>query len=261
VMPEERQIGRRPTIERLVTRIAQAHQWIVGPRRIGKTSVAKAVLARLRQHGVIALDVDLSKLEIVKAESLAAEIVRQAHEAGVEVANAREDGGSPGLDDVFVALVSHGRATGTSIVILIDEVHLLAGLPRGERELARWCREENCPLLFMFAGSEESAVRALREQGAPLALIGQEFELSDIAREDWMHGLARRFQEVDVRIDDRALSSILDASEGHPRRTMLIASNIHMAAIAQPDRVANQSLVELSMAIAHGTDRGDPSGT
>ncbi|MGH2878631.1 MAG: hypothetical protein ACRDK4_03355 [Solirubrobacteraceae bacterium] len=65
VMPEDRQIGRALSIEMLSARIGNAtHQWLIGPRRIGKTSVAKAALARLRADGSVALDVDMSKLAI-----------------------------------------------------------------------------------------------------------------------------------------------------------------------------------------------------
>jgi hypothetical protein len=72
VMPEDRQIGRRPSIDALERRIGGAvHQWLIGPRRIGKTSVAKAVVARLQTDHVVALDVDFSKLEISTSQGLA----------------------------------------------------------------------------------------------------------------------------------------------------------------------------------------------
>jgi hypothetical protein len=294
-MPEDRQIGRRPSIDLLQRRVEGAvHQWLIGPRRIGKTSVAKAVLARLRAKDVVALDVDLSKLEISTPQGLAGEIARQAQaaragapqagrrllrfasrrapEAGqlgaalkdlgfseegealaaVSALLAGADDGTPGLGGVLEALALHARATGHRVVVLFDEVHLLAGLSGGEEELARWARESDVPIGFIFAGSEQSAVRALRDSGRPLAPVGQEVHLPDIATEDWLHGLRRRFAEATVVIADEQLLAVVEASDGHPRRTMLIAAYAHSAAVAQPDHTATATLVELAIKDARG---------
>ena len=290
IMPEERQIGRRPAIEGLETRIlASGHQWLIGPRRIGKTSVAKAVLARLRRRGLPALDVDLSKLPIEDVESLAGEIARQAQAAqvgsGTRIDRLRKlavrqpraarklgkalaelgyedegealaavsallagaDDGKPGLDEVLEALALDARASGRPIVVLLDEVHLLAGLDGAERHFASWCRESDFPLLFLLAGSEESAVEALRKDGEPLAGIGQEYELPDIATEDWLGGLRERFAEVGVEVEPAALESILVASGGHPRRTMLVCSYVLATALTQVEPVVADGAVELGI--------------
>lgn len=131
--------------------------------------------------------------------------------------------------------------------MLLDEAHLLAGLDGAEAKVARWCREPDCPIVFVFAGSEEAAVRALRETGQPLAAIGREFELTEIALDDWLPGLEARFAEADVRIGEAELRAIVAASNGHPRRTMLIASIVHTSAAMQPDHHATATLVELAI--------------
>ena len=229
VMPEDRQIGRGPSIDMLRQLLdTGAHQWLVGPRRIGKTSVAKAVLARLRADGVVALDIDLSKLGISTERELAGEIARQAQAAkvgersvdrrlrrfvgrhagdsrrlgkalvdlgfrdeadalvAVAALLAGADDGSPGLANILEALALHARATERRSVILLDEVQLLAQIDGCEREFARWACELDVPIVFILAGSEESAVRALREPGQPLAPMGEEFSLPDISTEDWL---------------------------------------------------------------------------
>ena len=296
VMPEDRQIGRKPSIDRLERRLAGAvHQWILGERRIGKTSVAKAALARLRKQGTIALDVDLSKLALSSPEALAGELARQAQAAGagdpkqaverffrvakkqkgivrglgrvlgelgyedaadasaaVSALLAGADDGAPGLDKVLGAISLNARATERRACILVDEVHLLADLDGAEEQMASRCREADSPIVFIFAGSEESSARALREQGRPLAAVGEEFEVSEIAVEEWLLGLASRFEEAGIKIGEEELSAMLIASESHPRRTMLISSRVRASAEGQPDRIATPTLVELAIREAEG---------
>ncbi|HEU5105116.1 MAG TPA: hypothetical protein VFU11_04695 [Solirubrobacterales bacterium] len=296
VMPEERQIGRLPSIESLETRLAlPAHQWLIGERRIGKTSVAKAALARLRKNGSVAIDVDLSKLEISTTPAFAGEIARQAqagragdaaavagrvlgfarkqtgrakelsstlNQLGYEDAGealkavsavlAGADDGAPGLDRILGAVALHARATERRAYVLLDEIHLLANLDQAQEGVARWCREAESPLVFIFAGSEESAAQALREGRQPLASIGEEFQLAEIAKEDWMPGLRSRFAEAEVTIADDELEAILAASDCHPRRTMLVASRVRASAAGEPDRTATPTVVELAIKTAEG---------
>lgn len=290
-MPEGRQIGRLVCIENLERRLGlPAHQWLIGERRIGKTSVAKAALARLRKSGSVAIDVDLSRLEISTTEALAGEIARQAQAgragdadaavqrmlgfakrqtrrarelgkalenlgyedgaqalAAVSAVLAEADDGGPGLDQVLGAVALHAMATGQRACLLLDEIHLLARLDRAQERVAKWCREAESPIVFVFAGSEESAAAALRERGRPLASIGEEFELPEIAREDWLPGLRSRFAEAGVEIEEAQLGAILDASGCHPRRTMLIASKVRASAAREPDGVATRIMVELAI--------------
>lgn len=290
VMPESRQIGRAPSIDRLERKLASpAHIWLIGERRIGKTSVAKAVFARSRRANLVALDVDLSRPGVDSPAALAGDIARQAQAAGAGTESAgrrilgfgrREsasvkglgdaleelgfegagdalaasaallaggDDGSPGLERTLGALALHARATGRRVWILLDEVHLLARLAEAEKTVAHYCHQDGCPIVFLFSGSEESAVAALREPGRPLTAIGEEFVLPEIAWEDWMVGLATRFTEAGVSIGEQELYALLEASDGHPRRTMLVASRTHDSALAEPDRHADATLVELAI--------------
>lgn len=291
IMPEERQIGRKPSIDRLEGDLAEAtHQWLIGERRIGKTSVAKAVLARLRKRGSVALEVDLSRLDIVTATDLAGELARQgqAARAGTAETEARKylnlakgqrgrardlakaleqagfedqaqalgavsallagaDDGKPGLGHVLGALSLHARATEHHAYVLLDEVHLLAELEGAEQQVASACHEPDSPIVFVFAGSEESAAQALRDEGRPLGALGREFELAQIAHEEWVRGLGERFAAAEVEIANAELDTIVQASGGHPRRTMLIASIVNTSASRQPDAQATPTLVELAV--------------
>jgi AAA domain len=293
VMPEARQVGRLPAIDRLQRMlVSPSHIWLIGERRIGKTSVAKAVLARSRAAGSVALDVDLSRPGIDSPSALAGDIARQAQSggagtestvqkavklgrrhrklakgadaalealgfddaaaalAGVSAILAGADDGAPGLDPILRALAVHAHATGRRVWLLLDEVHHLADLDGTEEAVAHWCHQEQSPLIFLFAGSEESAARELREPDRPLAAIGVEFELDQISHEDWLTGLRSRFAEAQIGIADQELFAIIEASDCHPRRTMLIAGRAADSAIAQPDREADPTVVELAIRAA-----------
>jgi hypothetical protein len=290
VMPEERQIGRASAIDDLERRIEGAtHQWLIGPRRIGKTSVAKAALARRRAAGAVALDADLTKLKISGAEDLAGELARQARAAGVGVISparrarrgaatvarqiaeigrtvedlgyqdesdaargiaallAGADDGQIGMRQLLDALIAHAVGSGRRVVVLLDEVHLVADLGDCEHELARAAREQDSPIVLVFAGSERSAVAALRSPPRPLAPVGQELHLPEITTAAWLPGLHERFTEAGIMIDRREILAIVEASDGHPRRTMLISNYVHTAATAERERTADQLLVGLAI--------------
>jgi hypothetical protein len=291
VMPEFRQIGRAGAIAGLELRLAEpAHQWLVGPRRIGKTSVAKAVLARLRKGGSIALDVDLSKLPALDQANLAGDLARQAQAAdagrpsdrvqrlsrrlrrqaaqgaglgqtlsrlgfasdgealaAVAALLAGADGGEPGLGAVLASLALHARATEGRTYLLLDEVQLLAEVADAARQVARWCHEPGAPIVFLFAGSEESAIAALRHRGEPLAAVGQEFQLPDIGLEDWLAGLGNRFREAGIELHREQIARMVEASGGHPRRTMMIASKLNGHHRQQAAVLTSERIVELAI--------------
>jgi hypothetical protein len=289
-MPENRQIGRSVCIAKLEGKLTTpAHQWLIGERRIGKTSVAKAALARLRQRGSVTVDIDLSKLQLTTTQELAGEMARQGQAAGagdhaaasrlfgfakkhkgqakglgdllqqlgfenegealvaVSAVLAEADDGTPGLQRVLGAIALHARATERRAYVLLDEIHLLAAIDQAQEGISRWCHEAGSPIVFIFAGSEESAAQALRESDQPMAAIGEEFELSEIAPEDWIPGLRSRFAEAGVKIERSELETILQASGCHPRRTMLVASRVRATALMSPARIATPTEVELSI--------------
>jgi hypothetical protein len=55
--------------------------------------------------------------------------------------------------------------------------------------------------------------------GRPLRENTLDFDLLPIARDDWLHDLPGRFEEMGCRIDPEALEAIVDATPGRPLRT------------------------------------------
>jgi uncharacterized protein len=88
ILPEERQIGRTRAIDDLQRRLTEdrQHTLLLQPRRIGKTSVARAALARIREDQGWALEIDLSESRYSAAEpALAGALADLARIAGVRV--------------------------------------------------------------------------------------------------------------------------------------------------------------------------------
>jgi hypothetical protein len=74
--------------------------------------------------------------------------------------------------------------------------------------------------------------------------FGSFYELRSIEPEDWAEGLRERFAADDCTIDDGALDRLIGHGEGHPRVTMLIAQQTHLAAVLLETREIGSDLVE-----------------
>ena len=87
VRPESRQIGRGPAIDGLFRQTVELeqHTLLLADRRLGRTSMAFAVLDRLRGAGGWALEVDLSSGPVTTAAVFAERLAEQARAAGVRV--------------------------------------------------------------------------------------------------------------------------------------------------------------------------------
>jgi hypothetical protein len=86
----------------------------------------------------------------------------------------------------------------------------------------------------LFAGSIEHLMRDLftNRQRAPYG-FGGFHDLTPITKREWQAGLAARFAEDNIRVDPDALERVVEAGQGHPRCTMLIAQQAHVAIVDQ----------------------------
>jgi len=88
VRPEARQIGRAPAIDGLARQILsiEQHTLLLADRRVGKTSMALAVLDRIRDTNTgWALEADLSRGPVLSSAALADRLSEHARAAGVHV--------------------------------------------------------------------------------------------------------------------------------------------------------------------------------
>jgi hypothetical protein len=88
IVPEHRQIGRISAIEGLTKRLLEPHHhWaLIDQRRVGKSSVAHAAIARLGDIPEIsAVAIDLRQLSIGSEADLVRELVKAGKRTGIEI--------------------------------------------------------------------------------------------------------------------------------------------------------------------------------
>jgi hypothetical protein len=137
------------------------------------------------------------------------------------------------------------------LVVFIDELQELAGrrAPYGDpdallgqvREILHASPRVTC----LFAGSIEHLMRDIFTSARrPMAGFGGFHELQPIDEQQWRIGLAERFQHDKCAINDDALARIVNTGEEHPRSTMLIAQQTHVAAVEEDTRAIDLLVAE-----------------
>jgi hypothetical protein len=129
---------------------------------------------------------------------------------------------------------------GRRMVLMIDELQELASsrTPYGDPEaLTMQIREvlHASPLVScLFAGSVEHIMRDLfTNRRRALYGFGGFHELSVISAAEWTQGLTARFAEDDCQLEPDAAARMVELGEAHPRATMLVAQQAHVAAVEE----------------------------
>ncbi|MGO9902935.1 MAG: hypothetical protein ACLP0J_25325 [Solirubrobacteraceae bacterium] len=259
------QIGREGAIVLLADELAEhEHTVIAGARRIGKSTVALGALERLADDGVVVCAIDCRLMPTAADLALeldaqrlanAPELSQQARRAGgfalrlwrtllasedrpsgderfaEAVAEQLAQGrGSPTVAEALAAVAHAGHDRGA--VIFLDEAEALHAQPEAADALRAVMRARSRTLTLVFAGSEPSLMETLFADGGLLETNAQPFALEPvIAPHAWMEGLRTHMREyLGVTIDRGAVDILLDASGGHPYRTMLAANRTHALA-------------------------------
>jgi uncharacterized protein len=222
-----------------------------GPRRFGKTSLLRAVLAAMSDDGWISIEVNF--LGCVTAADVAERIERaygqqldsplrrwydgvvrtlrptiSAAPAGVGV-RATPQISAPGLLDRLALPRRIQERTGQQCAIAFDEfqevVRIDAALPgvfRSELE------GHGAAAAYIFSGSHPGLMRELFSdrrhaffaQAAPV-------ELGPLAADELGEFITARFAGGGQRDPGEALGPLLDCAEGHPQRAMLLAHHLY----------------------------------
>jgi type II secretory pathway predicted ATPase ExeA len=138
--------------------------------------------------------------------------------------------GIEALHQVLGALEHEAASHQRSVVVFIDEVQDLGDPDRWtvedglavQQELERAMRQPGRLVTYAYAGSEETAMEHLFAAGKPLYREGERYVLPPIAPEAWLEGLTGRFAHDGRAITPDGIARILEASGGHPLRTMQV---------------------------------------
>ncbi len=122
------------------------------------------------------------------------------------------------------------------LVLFIDELQEISSGDYGDGyRIAKELREivaKSPRVTCLFAGSVEHLMRDLfTNRQRALYGFGGFQDLTPISADEWYDGLAARFGEDDVRADSEGLARIVTTGRGHPRCTMLIAQQAHVAIV------------------------------
>lgn len=137
---------------------------------------------------------------------------------------------------------------GRRLVLFLDEFQDIAsgrfGDPDAVTRQLRAVLQRSARVSVLFAGSIEHLMRDLfAPSERALSQFGAFHELTAIARAEWRHGLRERFAEDACEIDEDALGRLVDLGEQHPRATMLIAQQAHLASVEEISRRIDGPLV------------------
>jgi len=201
-LSEQQQIGRRAFIDSVQERLLAGSVLIlVDTRRVGKTSVARAALARIQQAGGVTAEVNLAAhgsdhagAASALASELAGHFGRQAQRvgdaarsisgrrlaaaAGADAAIAIELtaellGPSRRLDNVIRAAAP--KANTRPCAILLDEAHVIAGWPKDIQDALNAALRDSGALGVVIASSERHAIEQLLQDGQALNMAGYRY--------------------------------------------------------------------------------------
>lgn len=146
------------------------------------------------------------------------------------------------------------RADGRRMVVFFDEFQEVAnprhpyGDPDALTKRMRAIFQRSDHVSYLFAGSLEHVMRDLfAPERRAFSGFGSFRTLRQIEAEDWRDGLKARFTEDECRIDDAALDRLVELGEGHPRATMLIAQQAHLASVLAGTRDIDTALIDVGL--------------
>lgn len=275
VVPARDLVGRAAVVRRWSTWLAGGQSVVVaGPRRLGKSSVAHAVLRHLALEGAITLAADCSAYEsedafarglvdaLVEGETgvrgaigrfsrmlkgLEPTISISDHMADIAVGLARRSPGQATAADALRAVADSALRSGRLHVILLDEF----------QEAARWSPSalgrfraglQHAPrVAALFLGSRSRTLAAMfSDPGQIFYGFAQPERLDAVAPADWQAYLETRSRLTGVVFSASIAKSLLSLTGGHPYETMRTANHVVLRALLRGAAEATEGDVRLA---------------
>jgi hypothetical protein len=284
---EAQQIGRGAFIGSVEERLRSGDVLIFADaRRVGKTSVARASLARIERAGGAIAEVNLAahgKDHLGAASALATKLAgglgRQARRVGATAKRLRRAGAgeATGPDGAAVLAMTAellgasrridsvitraaARRNGRICAILLDEAHVIAEWPDDVQQALNVALRDSGPVGVIVASSERRAVERLLDDGQALHMAGYPMGLPEIDTRTWTEGLEARFAALGAEVRPASLEAMVAAAHHHPYCTMRLAAESALQA-EQERQIKNDARVvidELAIAAALVVVRADP---
>jgi AAA+ ATPase superfamily predicted ATPase len=146
------------------------------------------------------------------------------------------------------------------VVVFFDEFQDVASGRFGDPDaLTRQLRsvlQRSPRVSVLFAGSIEHLMRDLfAPSDRALSQFGSFHELAAITPAQWTDGLRRRLALDRTTIADDALAHLIELGEGHPRATMLLAQQAHLASIEELRHTIDNAMVVQALDRALAAER------
>jgi len=278
-------IGRAGDVAEVVHRVRQGvHSVLVGPRRIGKTTVCDAACERVGDELLV-----LGKIEVpVRGDARdflrsLAEAVAQAsapRQGAARVARALAPLALPVLQQLIhsdlgvdVDLSALGQASAPQarrevlglplalaarreqqVVLYLDEVQRIAAYDRGSEVLHDLVDlySGQADVVVLMDGSEERTIENLLVAPVDLGKLAQRLSIEPtIPEEDWRPALRERFSRLDHPLERDAEDDLLLFGQGRPLHTMAAAQGAALtASMLEPGVPVDRELVALGLRLA-----------
>jgi uncharacterized protein len=150
---------------------------------------------------------------------------------------------------------------GRRLVLFLDEFQSILDFEdsnaQTRQQQMRAAFQRSSQVSFLFAGSIEHLMKNIfGENKRPFSNFGGFYELAPIASTDWEGGIRDRLNKDGCTIDETAIGRLIELGELHPRSTMLIAQQAHLASIFTQTKDIDSGLVEAGFQTARRRDRG-----
>lgn len=228
--------------------------FVYSERRLGKTSLVKAVLADLPEEEYVGIYVDLWPTD--NAATFAAALAKASAESAASTARsmleaARDifrglapsvtiddegrprvmfrltsaDRAEPPVDEVLAAPAKIAKRTGKRVVVVMDECQRI--LEYGDDSVERKLRsaiQHHDDVCYLFLGSRKHLVQKMfLDQDRPLYRAAGHYPLMPIAAKHWTPFIHDRFDIAGKKIDAARIDHLCLLTEGHPFYTQLLS--------------------------------------
>ncbi|MFC1496353.1 ATP-binding protein [Candidatus Margulisiibacteriota bacterium] len=223
---------------------------IFSPRRYGKTSLIKKVLAELKKEGLVTVYLDLffinSKQKFVDAfakalsEAVSGPFTKAANTLGKLIPKivpkiVIKTGGdttfefdydrtkkvSPILEDLYDSIHKYAKRAKKKAVVVFDEFQELLSFDDGEIESGMRSKFQfHRNVAYVFLGSKRKLMLKLfNDKSRPFYNSGRKYYLKKIDKKHFLEYVRTGFAESGLKVKENIISDILDLTRCHPYYT------------------------------------------